>query len=101
MVLRRYELIDDDQVGSTPDAITVSIPADPLTGEASLGAGVAWPERTTSDGIVVPADQVPGPSVEAAFDRAHELAAALGLQRIVVNMDPVVTWNPDWGDLVD
>lgn len=101
MVLRRYQLIDDDQVGSTLGAITVSIPADPLTGEASLGAGVAWPERTTSDGVTVAADQVPCPTVEAAFDRAHELAAALGLARIVVNMDPVVKWNPAWGDLLD
>lgn len=92
-------MIDDDEVGSTPDAITISIPADPLTGQASLGAGVAWPERITSDGVTVAASQVPCPTVEAAFERARELAAALGLPRIVVNIDPVVEWNPAWGEV--
>lgn len=41
---------------------------------------------------------MPCPTVEAAFDRAHALAT-LGLPRIVVNIDPVVKWNPAWGEL--
>lgn len=96
----RYRLVDDDALALVTDEVIVSIAADPLTGRL-LNAGISWPERIAG-----------GDRLEAGWKRpqfetdipvtlleAEVLAAQLGLSGVAISMDPVLSWDPDWGEL--
>lgn len=95
----RFRLVDDDELALVTDEVIVSIAADPFTGQP-INAAVSWPERIWQ-GDRIEAGNSRTTTIEAALTQALVRAAAWGYRGVVVSMDPVITWDPDWGELVD
>jgi len=84
--------VQSQETTPPPDAVLVTIS---LRHGAPL-ADVAWPSAPDTPG----GDYLYPTAVPLALDRARDLIAQYGFERILIVLAPGAVWDPAWGDLV-
>ncbi len=95
-----YRLHDDDE--RFDNMIIVGIGWEPdLPPYLPPGADVMWSDLHVRGDIIRAAAQSGFPSVEKALQRADQMAAAYGIERVHISIERSSDWRNDWGVLVE